>query len=105
MVILGVGLYGAATIHNLVHLPMAKQLRACDTIFAIAVPAVATQLATPVGNAYITAKSAEFGDEAVAAWAIIGRLIPVAFEPFLRFLAPLALFLDKLWRGSLSAHS
>lgn len=79
-VILAVGLYGAVRIHNLVQLPHGKAImRVAMPFFAIALPAVATQLATPVGNAYVTAKIAEFGDEAVAAWAIIGRLIPVAF--------------------------
>ena len=38
-----------------------------------------TQLATPFANAYITHEVAPFGDEAVAASAIIGRLVPVAF--------------------------
>ncbi len=32
-----------------------------------------------VGNAYVTAAIAVHGDSAVAAWAIIGRIIPVAF--------------------------
>ena len=42
-------------------------------------PAVLTQLATPVGNAFVTAEIARFGDGAVAGWAIIGRIMPVAF--------------------------
>ncbi|MEN0001722.1 MAG: MATE family efflux transporter, partial [Pseudomonadota bacterium] len=42
-------------------------------------PAVMTQLATPIGNAYVTAEIARYGDDAVAAWAVIGRLVPVAF--------------------------
>jgi Na+-driven multidrug efflux pump len=42
-------------------------------------PAILTQLATPFANAYVTYEVAPFGDEAVAASAIIGRLIPVAF--------------------------
>lgn len=47
--------------------------------FSIGIPAVLTQIATPVGNAYVTSVISRFGDEAVAGWAIIGRLIPVAF--------------------------
>lgn len=46
---------------------------------AIGVPAVLTQVATPVGNAFVTAAIAPFGDNAVAGWAVIVRLIPVAF--------------------------
>ena len=38
-----------------------------------------TQIATPVGNAFVTAEIARFGDAAVAGWAIIGRIVPVAF--------------------------
>ncbi|GGE48071.1 MATE family efflux transporter [Actibacterium pelagium] len=48
-------------------------------IAVIAIPAILTQLATPVGQAYVTRSMAEFGEEAVAAMAIIGRLTPVAF--------------------------
>ncbi len=48
-------------------------------ILIIAVPAILTQLATPVGQAYITRAMAEFGEEAVAGMAIVGRLVPVAF--------------------------
>lgn len=48
-------------------------------VFAIAIPAILTQLATPVGQAYVTRAMAEYGEEAVAGMAIIGRLTPVAF--------------------------
>ncbi|MGR3433751.1 MAG: MATE family efflux transporter [Shimia sp.] len=45
----------------------------------IAVPAILTQLATPVGQAYVTRAMAEFGELAVAGLAIVARLTPVAF--------------------------
>ncbi|MEM8555942.1 MAG: MATE family efflux transporter [Pseudomonadota bacterium] len=48
-------------------------------IFVIAVPAILTQLATPVGQAYVTRSMAEFGEAAVAGMAMVGRLVPVAF--------------------------
>ena len=54
-------------------------MAAARPFFAIGVPAVLTQLATPVGNAFVTAEIARFGDDAVAGWAIIGRIMPVAF--------------------------
>lgn len=44
-----------------------------------AVPAVFTNLATPIGVAYVTAVMAQFGDEAVAGNAIISKLQPLAF--------------------------
>jgi putative MATE family efflux protein len=80
MVLLVIGLHGAAVVHRLVRMPDLAALRATLRPFlSIGGPAVATQLATPVGNAYVTAQIAAFGDGAVAGWAIIGRLIPVAF--------------------------
>ncbi|MEO0487536.1 MAG: MATE family efflux transporter [Pseudomonadota bacterium] len=45
----------------------------------IAFPAILTQLATPIGQAYVTRSMAQFGEEAVAGMAIIGRLVPVSF--------------------------
>lgn len=80
LVLLGIGLYGAQIVHRLVRLPDRHRLAAAARPFvAIGLPAVLTQLATPVGNAYVTAEIAAFGDDAVAGWAIIGRLVPVAF--------------------------
>ena len=78
--ILVVGLYGAWFVHRLVKiegLAGVKQIAA--PFFKIGFPAILTQLATPVGNAYVTIEMAKFGDDAVAGWAIIGRLVPVVF--------------------------
>ncbi|MGI9509413.1 MAG: MATE family efflux transporter [Geminicoccaceae bacterium] len=49
------------------------------SISKIAGPAILTNVATPFGNAYVVASMAAFGDEAVAGFSIIGRIIPVAF--------------------------
>ncbi len=46
---------------------------------AIAAPAILTQLATPVGQAFVTRSMAEYGEDAVAGMAIVARLTPVAF--------------------------
>ncbi|MEL6167556.1 MAG: MATE family efflux transporter [Pseudomonadota bacterium] len=48
-------------------------------ILAIAFPAILTQLATPIGQAYVTRSMAAYGEEAVAGMAIVARLTPVAF--------------------------
>ncbi|MDJ1007597.1 MAG: MATE family efflux transporter [Paracoccaceae bacterium] len=48
-------------------------------IAAIAAPAILTQLATPIGQAYVTRSMAEFGEAAVAGMAIVARITPVAF--------------------------
>jgi len=47
--------------------------------FTIALPAMLTQMATPFGNYLLTGLIAGFGDSAVAAWAVVGRLTVVAF--------------------------
>ena len=79
-VLLGIGLYGAIRIHGMAKLPSRDTLAsAARPYFAIGLPAVMTQLATPVGNAWVTREISNFGDSAVAGWAIIGRLTPVAF--------------------------
>lgn len=48
-------------------------------IWQIALPAVLTQLATPFAVAYSTYVVASYGNDAVTASTIIGRLVPVAF--------------------------
>lgn len=45
----------------------------------IAMPAVMTNVATPLGAAIVTREMAKYGTEAVAGMAIIGRLSPVVF--------------------------
>lgn len=58
----------------------AEAVRAdAPAIAGLAGPAMLTNLATPVGAAFVTRLTAEFGDGAVAGYAIIGRLTPVAF--------------------------
>ena len=48
-------------------------------IIAIAAPAMLTNIATPFGNGFVTRAVSEFGDSAVAAMAVAGRLSPLAF--------------------------
>ena len=48
-------------------------------ILAIAVPAVLTNLTSPLATAYAAREMAPFGDDAVAAFAVIIRLVPVGF--------------------------
>lgn len=79
-VMMAMGLHGAIVVHRLMQRPSPRAV-AIDAgpIARIALPAVLTNLATPVGNAYVTAAIADFGVQAVAAWAVIGRLFPLAF--------------------------
>ena len=48
-------------------------------VASIAGPAILTQLATPIGQAYVTRSMAEYGEAAVAGMAIVSRMTPVAF--------------------------
>ena len=65
--------YGGLDRPNFPHL-----MRDLAPILAIAVPGILTQLATPLGSAYVTRTMAEFGEAAVAGMAMVGRLTPVA---------------------------
>ena len=56
-----------------------KVLADTKPIAAIAIPAILANVATPVGSAYVTRVAADFGEEAVAGMAIVGRLTPIAF--------------------------
>jgi putative MATE family efflux protein len=79
-VMLAIGVHGAQVVHRLMRMPDRQRLAsAFRPFFAIGLPATLTQVATPVGNAYVTAEIAAFGDQAVAGWAIIGRIVPIAF--------------------------
>ncbi|WP_243834589.1 MATE family efflux transporter [Psychromonas algarum] len=48
-------------------------------ILKIALPVSLTQMITPMSHLYITYEIAKFGSDFMAGWAIISRLIPVAF--------------------------
>ncbi|MCF6321333.1 MAG: MATE family efflux transporter [Rhizobiaceae bacterium] len=80
VVLVVVGLYGVWHIHKMIAMPSMQQMsRLFRPYLFIAVPAVLTQVATPVSNAYVTSIMSQFGDGAVTGWAIIGRLVPLAF--------------------------
>ncbi len=75
-----VGLWGVGRVHGLLQMPRpAHVARDARKIMTVALPAVATNLATPAGNAFVTAALASHGDAAVAAWSVYGRINPVAF--------------------------
>jgi putative MATE family efflux protein len=75
-----IAFYGLHVVHRfLARFSFSKLVSDIGAISAIAGPAVLTQLATPFMIAYLTRASAQFGDEVVAAVAIINRLTPVAF--------------------------
>ncbi len=75
-----VGWYGAVRVHDLVARPRLPDLAAdAGPMLAIAIPAVLTNLATPISNGFVTGVIARFGETAIAGSAVIDRLVPVAF--------------------------
>jgi putative MATE family efflux protein len=80
LMMMGVGLYGVVWVHDLAgRLRLPTLVADAPALLAIAMPAVLTNIATPIANAYVTRAIAPFGDGAVAGWAILGRLTSVAF--------------------------
>ena len=80
LVLAGVGFYGVLKIHHLFAKPTADIFQRSVKAFAnIGIPAIMTNVATPFGNAAVTTAIAKYGDSAVAGWAVISRLIPMAF--------------------------
>lgn len=76
----GIGLHGVVRVHRFINpLRLDGLKRDIGPLWAIAFPAILTQLATPFSNAYMTYEIAPFGDEGVSGFAIVGRVIPVAF--------------------------
>ena len=80
IVMVAAALYPIWRYHGGFSRPTPRRLMAdLPPIFTIAIPAILTQLATPVGQAYVTRAMAEFGEAAVAGMAVISRLMPVSF--------------------------
>ncbi|WP_299862345.1 MATE family efflux transporter [uncultured Roseobacter sp.] len=80
LALMGLGLFYAAHQHRLIAMPdLRMTAEILRPYMIVAVPAIATQMATPAGNYFLTIVMAPFGDDAVAAWAVVGRLTVVAF--------------------------
>lgn len=80
VVMMLVALRFAIGTHDLVGRPHRMHILACIApYFFIAGPAILTQMATPFGNYLLTTIMAQFGDDAVAGWAVVGRLTVLAF--------------------------
>lgn len=76
----GLGLYYAAVQMNLIARPEIAAIRDMLPAFtALAVPAIATQMSTPTGNYLLTQVMSQFGDQAMAGWAVTARLLVVVF--------------------------
>jgi putative MATE family efflux protein len=80
IVIVSMGWYGVKKIHRLFLKPTWLSIKAlAPAFFAVGFPAILTQFASPFANAFATSAMAQFGDLAVAGWAVVSRLTPMAF--------------------------
>lgn len=78
--LLGMAIYFAVIQMRLVDRPTGQTLRnIAGPFMVVAGPAIATQMSTPAGNYLLTIVMARYGDEAMAAWAVVGRLTVVVF--------------------------
>lgn len=80
---IGMMIYALHLIANKHHLLVSFDVKKCiedlSAISHVALPAMLTNIATPIANAYMMIVLADFGDSAVAGYSIIGRIFPVAF--------------------------
>jgi putative MATE family efflux protein len=84
--------------HSLLAAPRLKAvLSDARPFFAIAIPAILTNIAAPVSNAFFTGVIAQFGDEAIAASAIIDRVTPVAFAGVFALAGAIGPVLGQNW--------
>ncbi|WP_089176530.1 MATE family efflux transporter [Bosea sp. AS-1] len=80
IIIVGIGFHATVIRHNMVARPRWSWVKQDSArTFAIAGPAILTNLSNPIANAVFAGVVARFGDAAVAALAIMDRLVPVAF--------------------------
>ncbi|GGX07830.1 MATE family efflux transporter [Undibacterium macrobrachii] len=80
LVLVSIGAYSIFLSHRFYSKPKPAVFRRGAKAFAtIGIPAILTNVATPVGNAAVTSMIAKYGDQAVAGWAVVSRLIPMAF--------------------------
>jgi putative MATE family efflux protein len=98
IIIAAVGFHGAVRVHDIVAKPTYAAL-AEDTgkTMAIAGPAILTNLSTPIANAVFAGLMARFGDAAIAALAIIDRLVPVAFGALFALSGAVGPILGQNW--------
>lgn len=100
-----VGYVGAVRVHDIVARPTTKDVVAdSKATFAVAGPAIATSVATPIANAFVAAVMARYGDKAVAAFAIIDRIVPVAFGVLFALSGAIGPILAQNWGAKLFAR-
>lgn len=85
-------------VHDLLARPNGAKIMAdARPFFAIGVPAILTNIAAPAANAFFTSIMARFGDQAIAASAIIDRVTPVAFGGLFALAGAIGPVLGQNW--------
>jgi putative MATE family efflux protein len=94
----GIGLWAAGRIHGLLRVPSMEDWRwGASPILKVALPAVLTNIASPVANGYMNAALSPFGDQVIAANAVIMRLVPLAFGVSFALSAAVGPILGQNW--------
>ncbi|KUL96935.1 multidrug transporter MatE [Bosea sp. WAO] len=98
LMLVAVGYHGAVKVHGIVARPTFAAVRTdAGRAFAIAAPAILTNLSAPIANAFFASVIARFGDQAIAATAIIDRLVPVAFGALFALSGAIGPILGQNW--------
>jgi len=73
-------LWQVIKVHQYFEMPSLSQIKSnLGTFFEVALPALLTNMATPISFGYVTAVMAGFGDAAVSGNTVITKIQPVAF--------------------------
>ncbi len=93
-----VGYWGAVMVHRMVAIPRLRDLLPDMRLaMGIALPAVLTNIATPMANIFVASTMSQFGDKAVAAFAIMDRIVPVAFGALFALSGAVGPILGQNW--------
>ena len=98
LIFVAVGAWGAVAIHRLVARPRFQAaLRDARPLSAIALPAILTNVATPIAGGFVTGVVARYGETVIAASATIDRLVPVAFGGLFALSGAIGPILGQNW--------
>jgi len=98
IIITAIGFHGAVKVHDIVARPTIAAMRQdAGRMLAIAGPAILTNLSNPIANAVFASVIARFGDAAIAALAVMDRLVPVAFGALFALSGSIGPILGQNW--------
>ncbi|WP_342359222.1 MATE family efflux transporter [Terrarubrum flagellatum] len=93
-----VGYLGAVKLHDLIAQPTLDMVkRNARAVMKVAGPAILTNLAAPVAISFVTRVTAQFGESAIAASAIIDRVVPLAFGGVFALTGAIGPILGQNW--------